>query len=288
MNSLKLLWIVSGANSGIGLCITRYVLSQGHTVIALARDLSKFPESIKDSPGVELLALDVAGPGLEIEKTVNGLIAKYGRVDVLVNNAGFGLHGPLEGLQESDIRYQFDVNFFGLVNLTKAVIPQMRKQGSGVIIQMSSVGGFCAIEGSPVYLASKFAVEGITEGLALEIKRFGIRVHLVEPGFFRTNFLGPVANGTNVAAQLDGYPNVEAFLTSIHGNQPGNPEKAAERVFEIVTGSGMAKGLESELRFLFGSDCLGMLRTKIEQLSQTADKMKDIAPSTDYVIEHDE
>ncbi|KAH8894273.1 NAD(P)-binding protein [Thozetella sp. PMI_491] len=280
----KLVWFVTGANSGLGLCIVKHALFHGHTVVATARSLSKFPQSLKENPNADLVELEIAGPSSAATAILDAAVLKHGRIDVLVNNAGYGLMGAVEDLTEAEIRYQFDVNVFGLINVTKAALPHMRKQGSGTIIQMSSVGGFFAIEGSPVYLASKFAVEGLTEGLALEVKRFDIRVHLVEPGFFRTNFLVQLSKGKNVAAHNGNYMDVQTVLSGVHGNQPGDPQKAAECIHDLVMGVGLAKGLEEELRIPLGSDCVGMMGMKAKALEQTAQKLKSVAESTDFEL----
>jgi NAD(P)-dependent dehydrogenase (short-subunit alcohol dehydrogenase family) len=282
MASTKLVWFVTGANSGLGLRITEYALSQGHVVIATARDLSKFPGSLKNNADADLIELEIAGPASAIVAAVDAAASKHGHIDVLVNNAGYGLMGALEELTEASIRYQFDVNFFGLVNTTKAVLPHMKKQSSGIILQISSVGGFIGLEGSPLYIASKFAVEGFAESFAQEVKRFGVRVHIIEPGFLRTKFAEAVTQGKNIGVRKDGYVDMKDLLTGINGNQPGDPAKCAERIFEIATGAGLAKEKQEELRFVLGSDSLGLLNMKIKSLSDTAEKMKEIAPSIDF------
>ncbi|OTA01388.1 short chain dehydrognease/reductase [Trichoderma parareesei] len=255
-----LVWFITGANTGFGLMLADLALSKGDTVIATARSLSKFPEYLTKKPNADLVETEVTASAASIARLVGAAVEKHGRIDILVNNAGFGHFGSVEEVSEEESRYQFDVNFFGLLNFTRAVIPHMRKQGCGVIVQLSSGVGILGPQGAPIYTASKFAVEGLSEAMTHELKPFGIRVHVVEPGVFRTDFLKSIA----------------------HGQNPGNPEAGVQRIYEIATGTGMATGLEDQLRFPLGSDCYSMLEAKISMLKETAEKAKSIALSTDY------
>jgi NAD(P)-dependent dehydrogenase (short-subunit alcohol dehydrogenase family) len=277
-------WFITGANSGFGLLLSLLALSHGHTVIATARNASKFPQSLKDAPNAHLLEIEVTAPAAVITSAVDAVVAKHGRIDVLVNNAGFGHMGAVEEVTEQDARYQFDVNFFGLFNFTKAVLPYMRKQNSGVIVQVSSAIGVLAGQGAPIYAASKFAVEGLSEGLANEVKPFGIRVHIVEPGIFRTEFLGQAASGKQVGEKKDGYLDIGSILGGMHGKQPGDPDKGVQRIFEIVTGTGLGAGKEWELRVPLGTDSLAMCQAKVDSLNKSLEKMEEIARSTDFVV----
>ncbi|RSL49204.1 hypothetical protein CEP53_009245 [Fusarium sp. AF-6] len=282
MSSKNLIWFITGANSGFGLLLSQLALSKGHKVIATARSLSKFPQSLRDSPNADLIQVEVTSSSAEIEAVINSAVTKHGRIDVLVNNAGFGHMGAVEEVTEKEVRYQFDVNFFGLFNFTKAVIPHMRAQGSGIILQISSGVGILAGQGAPIYAASKFAVEGLSESMYEELKPLGIRVHIIEPGIFRTDFLKATSEGKNVSTNREGYLDIGNMLKGMHGNQPGDPQKGVERIYEVVTGTGMAVGLEDQLRFPLGSDCHGMLQAKIQKLSETAEKTKAISSSADF------
>ncbi|RYP85986.1 hypothetical protein DL769_000849 [Monosporascus sp. CRB-8-3] len=282
MASSKLVWLITGANSGFGLFLARLALSKGHTVIATARDLNKFPEDLLRNPNADLVEVQITASGAEISQVVDSAISKHGRIDILVNNAGFGHLGAVEEVTEEEARYQFDVNFFGVFNFTKAVIPHMRTQKSGVIVQISSGVGILGSPGGSIYTASKQAVEGMSEAMAAELKPFGVRVHIVEPGIFRTEFLGPVARGQNLSQSKEGYQDMGAMLRGLHGNQPGDPAKGVLRIFEVVTGSGMGVGLENELRIPLGPDAFGMLETKMAMFNETCTKLKEVAFSTDF------
>ncbi|KAL7930243.1 NAD(P)-binding protein [Trichoderma chlorosporum] len=278
----SLVWFITGANAGFGLILANLALSNGDTVILTARNLSKFPESLKNNPKADLVEIEITASAASIAAIIDAAVAKHGRIDVLVNNAGFGHIGAVEEVSDQEARYQFDVNFFGVLNFTRAAIPHMRKQKSGVIVQVSSGVGILGPHGAPIYSASKFAVEGLSESMSLELKPFGIRVHIIEPGIFRTDFLKPVSQGQNVSRHLDGYANLEDALSGLHGKQPGNADVGIQRLYEVVTGTGMALGLEDQLRFPLGSDCYTMLEAKIKMLNETAEKGKSIAQSTDY------
>jgi len=277
---MSLVWFITGANSGLGLLLSQIALAQGHTVIATARNASKFPQSLKDSTA-DLIEIEITAPADTITAAIDAAVVKHGRIDVLVNNAGFGHMGALEEVTEKEARYQFDVNVFGLLNFTKAVLPHMRKQKSGVVAQISSAVGLWAGQGAPIYAASKFAVEGMNEALALEVKGFGIRVHLVEPGIFRTDFLSEIAKG-NHGQKVEGYLDINGMLAGYHGYQPGDPEKGAQRIYELVTGTGMAAGLEWDVRVPLGTDAWGMGKDKVKSLEETLEKMEAIAKSTDF------
>ncbi|KAM0437912.1 hypothetical protein ACHAPT_002277 [Fusarium lateritium] len=282
MSSKNLVWFITGANSGFGLLLSQLAHSKGHTVVATARSLSKFPQSLGDSPNADLIQVEMTASGAEIKAAIDSAVFKHGRIDVLVNNAGFGHMGAVEEVTEKEARYQFDVNFFGLFNFTKAVIPHMRAQGSGVIVQISSGVGILAPHGAPIYAASKFAVEGLSESMSQELKPFGVRVHVIEPGIFRTDFLKPTSEGRNVGANKEGYVDMGNMLKGMHGNQPGDPQKGVDRIYEVVTQTGMAVDLEDQLRVPLGSDCHGMLQAKIQKLTETAEKTVAISSSTDF------
>lgn len=152
--SSNFVWLITGANSGFGLQLSLLAAAKGHTVVATARSLSKFPSSLKES-GADLVEIEVTAPVADVTKVVDNVVKKYGRLDVLVNNAGFAQLGAVEEVSDKDARYQFDVNFFGLLNFTRAALPHMRKRKAGTIVMISSVAGLIGGVGAPLYGASK-------------------------------------------------------------------------------------------------------------------------------------
>ncbi|KAJ4176564.1 hypothetical protein NW755_014341 [Fusarium falciforme] len=236
MSLPNLVWFITGANSGFGLELTLLALSKGHTVIATARDINKFPQELRDNPNADLVVVHV-DKSSNISTVIDNAVSKHGRIDVLVNNAGFGYLGAVEEVSEKDARYQFEVNFFAVFNLSKAVIPHMRRPMSGTIVQVSSAAGIVGQHGSPIYSASKFALEGLNEAMYKELQPFGIRVHIVEPGIFRTSFLGLASKGQNISQPKEGYMDIRATISQVHGKQAGDPRKGVKRIFEVVTGT---------------------------------------------------
>ncbi|KAA1468092.1 NAD-P-binding protein [Dentipellis sp. KUC8613] len=241
------IWLITGANSGLGLSLAKYVLSQGDRVIAAARSASKIPASLQ---GAHPLALDPSASDTEIHKAAQDALNVYGRVDVLVNNAGYSLVGAVEELDMKDIRDSFQTLVFGPIALTQALLPSFRAQKSGHIVNFSSVAGFA---GGPVfgaYNASKAALEKFSEALNPELSPFGIRVTIVEPGFFPTNFLN-TALSTKPKKDLGVYTRPEQGggaadnyeKRMIDMKQVGDKDKLAARLYEFVQGTGLAKGL---------------------------------------------
>jgi NAD(P)-dependent dehydrogenase (short-subunit alcohol dehydrogenase family) len=193
-------WFITGASSGFGLAFTQYALARGYNVVATARNLAKL-EQIEAPSSSQLLIhkLDVTAVG-DADQAVAAAVKRFGRVDVLINNAGYGIVGALEETSDSELRAQMETNFFGAINVTKAVLPTMRTQRAGAIVNISSLGGQLSFGGFSAYSASKFALEGMSEALAAELAAFGIKVLIVEPGAFRTGFASDVMScGCNSA-----------------------------------------------------------------------------------------
>jgi NAD(P)-dependent dehydrogenase (short-subunit alcohol dehydrogenase family) len=181
-------WFITGASRGFGALIARDALQRGDRVVATARNPQAVHEQLGDHPNLLAVRLDVTSEA-EAAQAVEAAIARFSRIDVLVNNAGYGLLGAVEEASDSEVKAVFNTNVFGLLTVTRAVLPHMRKQRSGHVINMSSVAGYAAYQGWGVYGATKFAVEGLTEALAAELAPLGVRATVVEPGFFRTDFL---------------------------------------------------------------------------------------------------
>ncbi|MEU1953241.1 oxidoreductase [Nocardia rhamnosiphila] len=226
------IWLVTGASSGFGRAITRAAIEAGDTVIAVARRTAALDDLVAAHPDqVEALALDVTDTE-RIETAVADIVARYGRIDVLVNNAGRTQVGAVEETTDRELRDLFDLHFFGPAALTRAVLPQMRAQRSGAIVMMSSVGGQLSFAGFSAYSATKFALEGFAEALAAEVAPFGIDVLVVEPGAFRTGLFGPGA--AYFSAENEVYAETAGatrrMVETGDGAQPGDPAKAAAAI----------------------------------------------------------
>jgi NAD(P)-dependent dehydrogenase (short-subunit alcohol dehydrogenase family) len=244
-------WLITGCSAGFGRELALAALAAGDRVMATARR----PEQLADlaASGGERLRtamLDVTD-AQQAAAAVTQALAEFGRVDVLVNNAGHGSVGAVEELDLADLRALMEVMFFGAVAMTKAVLPHLRAQGSGTIVQVSSMGGQLAMPGFGAYCAAKFALEGLSEALAAEVAPFGIRVLIVEPGAFRTGFGGPRMHRSRIidAYQVSTGP-TRAAIDGMDGTQPGDPRKAARAILEVLSSP------EPPLRLALGDDAV--------------------------------
>lgn len=229
-------WLVTGSSSGFGREFVHAALGRGFRVMATARDPKKLDGLIaRNVDKARAFALDVTNAS-QIKSAVNETLRVFGRIDVLVNNAGYGYLGAVEEGEEKDIRAMFDTNFFGLAAMTRAVLPAMRARRQGWIVNIASVGGIIGFAGSGYYAATKFAVEGLSEALAQEVEPLGIRVLLVEPGPFRTDWAGrSLKQSPNLLAdyeQSSGRRRREIAERS--GTQPGDPARAAQVVIDVL------------------------------------------------------
>lgn len=230
-------WFITGAGKGIGAAIAKEALINGYTVVAAVRNPESAQRALGENPNLFCVRLDLTDES-SIQNAVGEAIARFGRIDVLVNNAGYGLLGYFEEFSGELIRRQMETNVFGLMSLTRAVLPAMREQHSGWIVNFSSTSGIKSVEGGAVYSASKFAVEGFTEGLAIELKPFGINCLLVEPGAFRTDFFKEGTSFMTGDITIDAYderrqPLMDHF-TEFDGVQPGDPQKLAKALLETL------------------------------------------------------
>lgn len=242
-------WFVTGASKGLGAAITKEALTNGYKVVAAVRNPEAAQKALGDCPNLFCVKLDLTDE-TSIRAAVKAALDNFGHLDVLVNNAGYGLLGYFEEFSEDLVRRQMETNVFGLMSLTRAVLPGMRKQRSGWIVNFSSTSGIKAVEGGAIYSASKFAVEGFTEGLAIELKPFGINCLLMEPGAFRTDFFKEgtsFASGDITIADYDErrQPLMDHF-TEFDGIQPGDPKKLAHILVHTL------KGDKQPLRLLCG------------------------------------
>src|ERR1700761_5913092 len=257
------IWFITGASKGFGYELAEYLLQQGHKVVATARkpegQLTELGRKYKDDALV--LALDVT-KSEQVDATVVAATQRFGRIDVLVNNAGYGTVGAVEEQSEAEFRPMFETNVFGLIRMTQAVLPQMRERKSGTIVNLSSIGGLVATAGFGLYNGTKFAVEGISEALAQELKPLGIHVLIVEPGPFRTDFLagGEMPAKRHIADYDQSAGKMREYATSQNGKQPGDPKRGVAAI---------VKAVESEnppLHLMLGANTIPRLQSKIDAL----------------------
>jgi NAD(P)-dependent dehydrogenase (short-subunit alcohol dehydrogenase family) len=268
-------WFITGASSGFGMAFAEHALSLGDNVVATARNIGKLEALVARAPNhVLAVKLDVTKPA-DIQPAIDAAVRRFGRIDYLFNNAGYGIVGAVEETPDAELRAVLDTNFFGAVAVTRAVLPVMRAQRSGAIVNISSMGGQMSFEGVSAYSASKFALEGMSEALALEVAPFGIKVLIVEPGAFRTEFGAEALRHMPVnAAYKDALANIRGLLHGMHGVQPGDPKKAARAVVEA---------LEAEvtpLRLQLGADSIGAVRAHAEQLLKDLAKWERVGTET--------
>jgi NAD(P)-dependent dehydrogenase (short-subunit alcohol dehydrogenase family) len=270
-------WLITGASRGLGRAFTEEILKAGHRVVATARNPEQLADvATKFGRSVRTVSLDVTNEA-QAKRAVDAAIETFGGLEVLVNNAGYGNVCPVEDTPFADFRAQIETNLFGVIIMTKAVLPYFRERGSGHIIQISSIGGRVGPTGRAAYAASKFGVEGFSESLSKEVRPLGIRITIVEPGGFRTDFAG-------ASTQLrEGRPEYDVtvgatvrFQRDYDGKQPGDPAKAAAALLHI------ASLLDPPLRLLLGSDAYNAAEKHALQTLASDKKWKDLSISTDY------
>jgi NAD(P)-dependent dehydrogenase (short-subunit alcohol dehydrogenase family) len=274
-------WFITGCSSGFGRALTEAVLERGEIVVATARNPDQLNSLVQQYGGgqnsrILALPLDVTQPS-QIQTAVEQTIAAFGRIDVLVNNAGYGMFGAVEEVSDANVRQQFETNVYGALNVTRAVLPHLRRQRSGHILNISSSGGFVGFAGAGIYCASKFALEGWSEALAKEVVPLGIHVTIVEPGAFRTAF-----NGTLVAP----HPAIEDYaatsgqmlqwLQQMDGQQPGDPKKAATAMIQAVNCA------NSPLRLVLGADVLETAHAKLQAVAADLAAWNDVSINTAF------
>jgi NAD(P)-dependent dehydrogenase (short-subunit alcohol dehydrogenase family) len=271
-------WLITGCSTGIGREIATVALEQGHQVAVTARDEARVGDFVERFGARALpLRLDVTDKTQcadAVARTENA----FGRVDVLVNNAGYGYLAAIEEGEESEVRAMFETNFFGAVSMIKAALPGMRARRSGYIVNISSMAGLVANPGTGFYSASKFALEGLTEALSRELTPFGIRVSLIEPGPFRTDWAGRSMKqvSTPIDAYADSVGQRRAFIKSMHGRMPGDPRRAAEAIVSLE------KLASPPLRLLLGKPVLDMMRGKLREIEQTLEEWESVTLGADY------
>jgi NAD(P)-dependent dehydrogenase (short-subunit alcohol dehydrogenase family) len=270
-------WMVTGASRGFGAEISQAILDAGDKLVATARSLNAL-EHLGKRDSLLTLALDVTNEA-EVKNAVDAGLTRFGRIDVLVNNAGYGLLGAVEESGAEEVEKIYRTNVFGLLNVTRAVLPSMRKQHSGHIINFSSIGGYAASEGWGVYCSTKFAVEGITEALHTELAPLGIHATVVEPGFFRTDFLDSrslVSTAAKIADYAETVGKMRDFAGGHSHQQPGDPKKLAQALLEL------ANAAHPPLRLPLGTDTLKRIAQKNAWVEKETETWRALAASTDF------
>jgi NAD(P)-dependent dehydrogenase (short-subunit alcohol dehydrogenase family) len=273
-------WFVTGASKGLGLTLVKRLLKEGYKVAATSRSIDDLNKAVDNSSDQFLpLAVDIKNED-SVQQAVEKAIGTFGKIDVVVNNAGYGLLGGLEELTDEEARENFDVNVFGSLNVIRKVLPYLREQQSGHILNISSIGGFTgAFAGGGIYCATKFAVNGFSETLYAEVKPFGIKVTIVQPGYFRTSFLSPdslVVPKNQISAYENVRNTVNIHQNGLDGQQAGDPEKAAAAMIRITNEA------EAPLNLFLGEDAYGLANEKIASVQKDLENWKELTTSTSF------
>lgn len=271
-------WFITGCSTGFGRELAKEVLANGNKAVVASRNTDDVQDIVADYPDTAIaVKLDVTKAD-EIKTSIDEAIAKFGQIDVLVNNAGIGYFGAIEESEEDEVRRMFEINFFGLAAVTKAVLPLMRKKRSGHIVNVASIGGLVGFPAVGFYNATKFAVDGYSEALSKETAHLGIKVTVVAPSGFRTDWAGRSANNSKTVIE-DYKESAEANKNNIRGysgKQPGDPVRAAKAI---------VKAIDSEnppLRLLLGAAALKGARNKLEQLKKDFDTWAETTEGADF------
>jgi len=277
-NRAQKVWFITGSSTGFGRSLTEAVLQHGDRVIATARKPEQLDDLVKQYPETaKAVRLDVTDPH-EVQTAIQSALDAFGQIDVVVNNAGYGSIGAIEEISDEAIRRQFETNVFGVLNVTRAVLPILRQQQSGHILNLSSVGGLVAFGATGIYCATKFAVEALSEALSKEVAELGIKVTIIEPGAFRTDF-----NGRSLAKPdqlMDEYKAVSGgflqWLEEMDGKQPGDPDKAAAAMIQVVESD------NPPLRLALGADAVGAIEEKLKSMQAELDAWREVSVNTAF------
>ncbi len=278
MNRSDPVWLITGCSTGFGRELAKLVLARGWRAVVTVRDPAQVADIAKDHGDRALvLALDVTRRK-QIEDVVAEAKKRFGRIDVLVNNAGYGYLAAIEEGEDSEVRALFETNVFGLIDMTKQVLPVMRAQGNGLIVNVSSIGGLASFAGVGYYNGTKYAVEGLSESLAIEVKPLGIGVLIVEPGPFRTNWAGPSIKQS--ATRIDAYESTAGErrkqTAARSGNQAGDPVRAAQAIIDAALSD------KPPLRLVLGKAALELARGKLERSRNDFDAWESTTLGADF------
>lgn len=271
-------WLITGCSSGLGRAFAEEVLAYGYNAVVTSRNPKDIQDIVTDYPETALgLALDVTDKD-QITNAVKQAEQKFGGIDVLLNNAGYGFRGAVEEANEQEMHNLFDTNFFGTVHMIQAVLPVMREQRSGTIFNVSSIAGRFSNPASGYYSATKYAIEGMSDALLKEVSPLGIKVIVVEPGAFRTDFAGRSLTGAK--KEISDYDETAGKRRKendeTHGTQPGDPKKAAQAIIKIE------KEKQPPFRFLMGSDAIEIIQKELETQIKELEDWKKISLTTDF------
>jgi NAD(P)-dependent dehydrogenase (short-subunit alcohol dehydrogenase family) len=271
-------WLITGCSTGFGHALAEAVLQKGDRLLATARKPEQLGALVEHYPDTaKAVRLDVTSPQ-DIQAAIDTGIATFGRIDVLVNNAGHGMIAALEEVSDEEAHQFFETNFFGALRLMQSVLPVMRQQGSGHIVNLSSTAGLVGFGGSSLYCGAKFALEGTSEALAKEVESFGVKVTLIEPGAFRTDFNG--RSLATVEQSIDAYASVSGatlqWFKEMDGQQPGDPAKAAQAIIQAV------ESPHPPIRLALGTDAMSLIQKKLERVKTDLDAWQQVTVSTNY------
>lgn len=273
-------WFITGASRGFGALITQEALAAGDAVVATARDPKSVTDKMGDHPNLLAVKLDVTNEAAAHE-AVKAAVKRFGRIDILLNNAGYGLLGAVEEASATEVERMFQTNVFGVLNVIRAVLPEMRRRRSGHVINISSIGGYAGYVGWGAYGSTKFAIEGITESLAQEVAPLGIKATVVEPGFFRTDFLDEqsLVKTKSIIEDYDSTVGaMRRFAEAANHGQPGDPVKFAKGMIKL------AHAENPPLRMPFGTDTVAKIAEKNAHVESEVAQWRELATSTDFAV----
>ncbi len=274
MSNKNRVWFITGSSTGFGRELAEQVLARGEEVVATARNTKDVEDLVEKYPDTaRAVKLDVT-KAEDVKKSVATAITEFGKIDVLVNNAGYGLGGGIEEPSEEQIRKQFETNVFGVISVMREVLPTMREQKSGHILNLSSIGGFRSGPSVGYYTATKFALEALSEALSKEVEHLGINVTLIEPGGFRTDFAG--RSFEQPKNRIADYKTSERIdnIGDYHGKQDGDPVKAVTAMIKVVDAE------NPPLRLPLGADAVKGMEEKMAEVKQNIDEWREVAVNT--------
>jgi NAD(P)-dependent dehydrogenase (short-subunit alcohol dehydrogenase family) len=275
--STKQVWLITGSSRGFGRSLAQAVLAAGHQLIATARSTGPLAELAEHyGEQVRAVSLDVTDPAAA-QRAADTAVTEFGHLDVVVNNAGYANVAPIETIDPDDFRAQIETNFFGLVNVTRAALPLLRRQRSGHFIQFATIGARAGAPGLAAYQSAKWAVEGFSEVLAKEVSSFGVKVTIIEPGAFRTDWGGSSMEVADFGADYEATVGALArHLRQTTGSEPGDPDRAAQAILTI------AQTAEPPLRLLLGGSAYRTAQLVTQQRAETDDRWRELSESADF------